>query len=110
MEQAKSQCGQQDPLITMGDFNAPVGEGREENMVGSHGLGIRNTRVEKLIEWGHTNNLIVGSTWFQQPTRRKRTWKSPGDGSGNQIQYILISKRYRIQKCALSANTYHGAD
>ncbi|GFN81559.1 ras-related protein rab-1a [Plakobranchus ocellatus] len=32
----------------MGDFNAKVGEGREENIVGPHGLGTRNLRGEKI--------------------------------------------------------------
>ena len=49
----------------MGDFLAKVGEGREENVIGSHGLGIRNIRVEKLVAWCHTNNLFVGNTRFQ---------------------------------------------
>ena len=42
LEQAKVQCRQQDTLIIMGDFNAKVGEGREDILVGPHGLGIGN--------------------------------------------------------------------
>ena len=45
----------------MGDFNAKV-EGREENVVGPHGLGIRTIPGEKLVEWCHTNNLITENT------------------------------------------------
>ena len=54
----------------MGKFNAKV-EGREENVVGPPGLGIRNMLGEKLVEWCHTNNFIIRNTCFQQPTRRK---------------------------------------
>ena len=48
LEQAGVQCRQQVCLIIMGDFNAKVGEGKEENVVGPHGLGIRNIRREKI--------------------------------------------------------------
>ncbi|GFO15032.1 craniofacial development protein 2-like [Plakobranchus ocellatus] len=68
---------------------------------------IRNERVEKLIEWCQTN-ILVGNTWFQQPPRRKWTWKSPGDETRNQIDYMMISKRYR--NALLLAKTYPSAD
>ena len=42
LELAKAECRQLDPLTIMGDFKAKVGEGREENVVGACGLGIRN--------------------------------------------------------------------
>ena len=58
LEQAKAPCRQQDPLIIMGDFNAKVGEGGEENMVEPHGLGIRNIRGENLVGWCHMKNLL----------------------------------------------------
>ena len=35
----------------MGDMNAKVGEGRFENVVGEYGLGQRNERGERFIEW-----------------------------------------------------------
>ncbi|GFO31953.1 craniofacial development protein 2-like [Plakobranchus ocellatus] len=92
----------------MGDFNAKVGTGKVDDIVGKHGLGIRNERGEKLIEWCQTNNIIVGNTWFQQPPRRKWTWKSPGDETRNQIDYMMISKRYR--NALLLAKTYPSAD
>ncbi|GFO24182.1 craniofacial development protein 2-like [Plakobranchus ocellatus] len=73
LDTAKTQCKSQDPLIIMDDFNAKVGTEIVDDIVGKHGLGIRNERGEKLIEWCQTNNIIVGNTWFQQPPRRKWT-------------------------------------
>ncbi|GFN88800.1 endonuclease-reverse transcriptase [Plakobranchus ocellatus] len=105
---ARTQCKSQDPLIIMGDFNANVGTEKVDDIVGKHGLGIRNERGEKSIEWCQTNNIIVGNTWFQQPPRRKWTWKSPGDETRNQIDYMMISKRYR--NALLLAKTYSSAD
>ncbi|GFO05200.1 craniofacial development protein 2-like protein [Plakobranchus ocellatus] len=87
---------------------AKVGTEKVDDIEGKHGLGIRNERGEKLIEWCQTNNIIVGNTWFQQPPRRKWTWKRPGDETRNQIDYMMISKRYR--NALLLAKTYPSAD
>lgn len=95
-------------LIIMGDFNAKVGNGKQEDIVGGFGLGKQNERGERLFQFCHENNLIVTNTFFQQHPRRLYTWTSPNDITRNQIDYILISKRFRnsIKKC----KTYPGAD
>ncbi|GFS06245.1 endonuclease-reverse transcriptase [Elysia marginata] len=94
----------------MGDFNAKVGEQIMDDVVGPPGLGQKNERGERLVEWAQRNEVIIGNTWFEQSPRRKWTWKSPGDGSRNQIDFILISKRFRnaplISKTLSSADCY----
>ena len=64
------QSRQKGPFIIL--FNAKVGEGRGENVVGLLGLGIRNIRGEKFIEWGHTNNLIIGNTTVSAINKKER--------------------------------------
>ena len=76
-------------------FNAKVGQRGDEHSVGMHGTGNRNKRGERLVEWCEMNNFTIGNTCFQQPQRRKWTWKSPGDSTRNQIDYILISGRFK---------------
>ena len=99
LEMAKSQCKSQDIVIVIGDFNqgfnAKVGDERYEDTVGPHGLGHRNERGEKLIEWAKSHGMIIGNTWFEQHPRRLWTWKSPGDNTRNQIDYMLINSRFR---------------
>ena len=92
----------------MGDFNAKVGEEKVNDIIGPHGLGDRNERGERLIEWAQINQFLVGNIWFEQPLRRRWTWKSPGDGSRNQIDYILIPKRFR--NALLTSKTLPSAD
>ena len=40
-----------DYIVVMGDWNAVVGEGREDIVVGRYGLGTRNERGAKLVEF-----------------------------------------------------------
>lgn len=96
----------------MGDYNAKVGEGRTSEFVGPFRLGERNTRGDDLESFAMANNLVVMNTWFKQPSRRLYTWKFPMDRSGrmvrNQIDYILVNKRFRNSCTTLI--TYPGAD
>ena len=51
LESAKKQCKSQAVVVVMGDLNAKVGKQRFEDIVGPHGLGEKNERFEKWIEW-----------------------------------------------------------
>ena len=95
-------------LVVMGDWNAKVGEGITPGITGQYGLGDRNDRGDRLIQFCQENQLIVTNTTFKQPPRRLYTWKSPGDVARNQIDYILIRNRFR--NAVKDTRTYPGAD
>lgn len=101
-----------DLTILMGDYNAKVGEGRTSESIGPFGLGERNKRGDDLENFAMNNNLVVMNTWFKQPSRRLYTSKSLTDRPGriirNQIDYILINKRFRNSCTTL--RTYPEAD
>ena len=44
-------CNSQEINILLGDFNAKVRSRKQGKTVGSHGLGIRNEREERLVDW-----------------------------------------------------------
>ena len=67
-------------LIIMRDLNAKVGkekEGKGYNVIGKHGMGKRNEKGERFIQWCEDNNLIITHTWYKQHPRRLWRWISP---------------------------------
>ncbi|XP_072020216.1 uncharacterized protein [Amphiura filiformis] len=71
-------------------------------------LGKANERGERLADFCNENELIVTNTLFQQYPRRLYTWISPDGRTRNQIDYILIKRRWRSS--VKVAKTYPGAD
>ena len=98
-----------DITIIIGDFNAKVGNDLESNnAIGKFGLGKANERGERLVDFCNDNELTVTNTLFQQHPRRLYTWISPDGKTRNQIDYILIRRRWRSS--VKVTRTYPGAD
>ena len=97
-----------DVFIVMGDMNAKIGKEKVDSYVGEFGLGNRNERGDRLLEFCVEKDLMIANTHFQHPERRLYTWKSPGDVRRNQIDYIMVKRRYR--NCVKDCRTYPGAD
>ena len=55
----------------MEDFNAVVGVGKEDRVVGKFGLGKRDDRGERLIKFCKSQNLVITNTWFEQEKKKK---------------------------------------
>ena len=108
LELAKSKCKSQEIVIIMGDLNAKVGEGRSGKIVEDFGLGVRNERGERFVEWCTNHNQIITNTWFKHHNRRRWAWRSPNGVVKNQIDYITINERFR--NSITQAKTYPGAD
>ena len=72
-------------------------------------MALENKMKEvKDIEFCNENNMVIMNMWSQQPLHILYTWKSPGDISRNQIDYIMINQRFK--NCVKQARTYPGAD
>ena len=108
LDKTKAQCKPSEVTIVMGDFNAKIGKGRVENVIGPFGLGDRNESGDRLAEWCISNRQVVTNTWFRNHPRRLHTWISPGDQVRNQIDFITISQRFR--NMVTNCHTYPGAD
>jgi len=61
--------------ITMiiGDCNAKVGRAAEGHSIEAYGLGERNSRGDRLVEFSVENNLLIANNFFKQHPRRLYT-------------------------------------
>ena len=92
LEQISQNVKGREYLIVMGDWNAVIGEQREETCVGEFDLGRRNDRGQRLIEFCKQLKMVVTNTCFKQEKRRRYTWKAPGDTERYQLDYIMVAK------------------
>ncbi|XP_056017205.1 relaxin receptor 1-like [Ostrea edulis] len=86
-----------DILVVLGDLNANVGNdniGKEATM-GMHGRGERNNNGERLVELCEENSLVIEGTIFKHRDIHKQTWTSPDGHTNNQIDHIIINRRWR---------------
>ena len=97
-----------DILCVMGDLNAKEGKERTTEITGLDGLGTWNRRGKRLIEFCEQNELIIANTFFKQNPRKLYAWKSPDGDTRNQIDYMLVNKRFR--NCVKQAKAYPGLD
>ena len=85
-----------DLLVMMGNWNDKVGKTERKNShIGIHDLGEQNERGVKLAELCISNDLTIGNTIFPHHHRRLYTWRSPGERTRNQIDYIMVKRRWR---------------
>ena len=99
--------------IIMGDFNAKIGTKKPDEMfpcMGQFGIGSKNERGNRLIEFALQENLIIANTLFKKPQFRYWTWKSPNGSITNQIDFVLVSQRGIIQNCEVITKVDIGSD
>ena len=48
-----------DIVLLMGDFNAKIRKGKQDEVVGTHGLGKRNDRGERVVEFCIKHKLVT---------------------------------------------------
>ena len=95
VDSARSQCKPEEITLVVGDLNAKVGCGRSGEVVGNYGLGQRNERGDRWVEWCESWEQIIMNTFFRHHPRHLYTWKCPGDRVRNQIDYITVYRRFR---------------
>lgn len=60
-------------LFILGDRNLVVGERKEEGVTGGFGLGSKNERGDKLVEFCQGNKLCITNTFYNHHLRRRYT-------------------------------------
>ncbi|KAK6749885.1 hypothetical protein RB195_002101 [Necator americanus] len=89
-------------MVIIGDFNAKNGPRRtpEELHIETHGLQW-NDQEERLSEFIMTTKTIHGNSQFQKPSSLRWTWKSYGGGFRNEIDHIIVNKRFCLTDVAV---------
>ena len=114
LQQQLNNIPQKSVRILMGDFNAKVGsesksDAGNSGAIGAFGLGIANERGNRLKQFCSVNDMVITNTCFKQ-TRINRlwTWESPDGHTHNQIDFIIVGKKWRSS--VLNSRVFPGAD
>ena len=86
-----------DLLVITGDLNAKVGSDVEgyERVMDKHGIGTRNYNSEELYYFCGMNDLVITGTIFPHKKIHKQTWIFPDRRTRNQIDNVLINRKFR---------------
>ncbi|KAK6757994.1 hypothetical protein RB195_015675 [Necator americanus] len=97
--------------IIISDFNAKFGRRRtpEELHIGTHGLQW-NEQEERLSEFIMMSKTIHGNSQFQKPSSLRWTWESPSGGYQNEIDHIIVNKRFCLTDVAVLPKFFTGSD
>lgn len=99
VETAVNKVPSKEVLLLMGDFNAKIGSTLNDDhirqVVGKFGLGERNNRGERLIQFCIENTFAITNSMYEHHKRRLYTWRSPDGRTKNQIDFILIKQRWK---------------
>lgn len=85
-----------DMKIILGDFNGKIGKERIYHpTTGRHSLhDTTSSNKKKLIEFATAKRMIISSIYFPHKRIHKGTWKSLDGRTVNQINHMLVDKRY----------------
>ncbi|PNF24941.1 hypothetical protein B7P43_G09156 [Cryptotermes secundus] len=111
MEETYDSIPSNDLKVILGDLNAKIGKEKEHRgVIGSESLhDTTNHNGIKLIDFAESRTLIISSTYFPHKKNiHKRTWAAPDGVTFNQIDHVLIEKRFVTN--ILDVRTLRGAN
>lgn len=96
--------------MVIGDFNATIGSQREgeSHVLGKYGVGHRNERGDRLIEFATSRNLHIANTKFHK--KSKWTWKSPDGKTLNEIDFIMTNRISTVKDVKVLNKVNAGSD
>ncbi|KAE9413460.1 hypothetical protein Angca_010050, partial [Angiostrongylus cantonensis] len=97
--------------VIIGDFNAKIGPRRssEERHNGTHGLEW-NEQGEQLSEFIMATKTIHGNSYFQEPHRQRWTWESPNGEYHNEIDHIIVNRKFCLTDVVVVPKYNTGSD
>ena len=107
------QTPKKDILVVQEDWNAKVGReacGNWQGICGHFCNDDTNEKGLRLLEFAIFNNLVLANTYGRDKASRRWTWQGPNGQHHNQIDYILVRKRFRSGVNSARTRSFPGAD
>ncbi|KAH0816656.1 hypothetical protein GEV33_006135 [Tenebrio molitor] len=97
LEKVCEKVKRNDILMIVGDFNTKIGkEERNEGVAGKETIhDTTNDNAAKICDLAAATNTFIVSTQYRHKREHKITWMIPGGTEGNQIDHMLISKKWK---------------
>ena len=98
-------------MVIQGDINAKMCKYAHKNWGSTSGIfynSVTNERGYRLLEFEKKNELKIVNTFSPHKKSRIQTWHSPGRIYNNQIDYILVSKRFSISVIINKTRSFPG--
>lgn len=98
MEKAIDIIKGEENLINMEHWTIILEKGKgKKKHCRKYGLGRRNYRGDRLIEYCVIHDLIIMNAYFYCHSRRRYTWKMRGDVGSYKIYIIMVKNRFKNQ-------------
>ena len=113
LQEVLDQVPKKDVLIVQGDWNTKVGKDTWIEWKNTCRICCNEKSNEsslRLLEFANNNNLILANTFGPHKASRRWTWHSPDDKHHNQIDYIMIRKRFHSSVNIARTRSLPGAD
>ena len=113
LQAVMNEVPKKDIMFLLGDWNAKIGNDAYSNwkgICGQYSNTETNERGYRLLEFAADNNLFVANTIGPHKPSRIITWHSPNGLIHNQLDYILVQKRFRSSVNINKTQCFPGAD
>ena len=113
LQEILDQSPKKDILVVLGDWNAKVGEDAFKNWKGTCGRCCNpetNERGLRLLEFACYNDLVLANALSKHKASRRWTWHSPNGGYHNQIDYIMVRRRFMTSVNTAKTRSFRRVD
>ncbi|GFO15681.1 RNA-directed DNA polymerase from mobile element jockey-like [Plakobranchus ocellatus] len=113
VQKTLNEVSKKDIIVVQGDWNAKIGEDAQEDWEGTCGQYCNQATKDRglrLLEFAKYNDLKIMNTFGPHKPSRRWTWHSPGGEYHNQIDYILIKRRFQSSLKIAKIRSFPGAD
>ena len=113
IEKIIQKAPKKDLIIVQGDFNAKIGPDAYKvwaGTVGRYGVGETNDRGLRLLEFASSHRYTIANTLHPHKISRRTTWHSPDGKTHNQVDFIMVPRRFKSSINRAKTRSYPGAD